>query len=666
MPGGVTLRAFVVLLSLTLLPGVASAQVTSADMGSGVGWIDCNVDGIIDVVYLTPTGQIVVMENNGDGSFSDVSETSIPAGVVAVGNPALGIVSGDVNNDGAPDMFLTLHGQNFLLLNDGAGSFSAVSRQAGITGEVMSASGAMLDYDNDGLLDIYVVNYEGQPNQMFHCTGISKEGVPSYENVSEALGVDLAPNGQSDWGLGVTVADFDNDGDTDMYIGNDYNGVGKGVLNPGDNIYFRNNGDGTFTDATDAAGLRDVGWAMGVAHGDYNNDGFEDIFVANFFEDVLYKNNGDGTFTEATETAGIITGANGEWHYNGWGTSFIDFDNDGDLDIHVANGFIPNDQGQIDDEPDQLFENKGASAGYTFVEVTEESGIGQVGDARGAGYGDFNGDGLIDIFVVNNDFLNNGSNETIYPSRYFFINMGDGTFQDRASSLGFRDTFADGERFTPYRDFKDNKWLGVGVEGVTSNASGIGSRIALKAGGKTYYRQVGVSSYCSQNSPFEHFGLGDLTQVDEITVTFPSGNVTTVTEGIGLNKNITIREDFGVPVRLLGFDLAPVDEGVRMSWRYEDDGDLMAFRVTRRDLSGSEVIASNVLGRDGAASVFDAAPPVGIDLEYSLDALLRDGSWQNLKSGNTRFEARAWVLGQNLPNPHAFEHAHSFGRTGCR
>ncbi|NNF07881.1 MAG: VCBS repeat-containing protein, partial [Candidatus Eisenbacteria bacterium] len=309
MPGGVTLRAVVVLLSLALLPGIASAQVTSADMGSGVGWIDCNVDGIVDVVYLTPTGEIIVMENQGDGSFVDVSGTSIPAGVVAAGNPALGIVSGDVNNDGAPDMFLTLHGQNFLLLNDGAGSFSAISRRAGIIGEVMSASGAMLDYDNDGLLDIYVVNYEGQPNQMFRCTGIDKEGFPSYENVSEALGVDLAPNGQSDWGLGVTVADFDNDGDTDMYIGNDYNGVGDGVLNPGDNIYYRNNGDGTFTDATDEAGLRDTGWAMGVAHGDYNNDGYEDIFVANFFEDVLYKNNGDGTFTEATETAGIITGA---------------------------------------------------------------------------------------------------------------------------------------------------------------------------------------------------------------------------------------------------------------------------------------------------------------------------------------------------------------------
>ena len=636
-----------------LLPASSAAQVTSSDMGSGAAWLDYDADGDLDLLFLTPLGAVRLYESADGASFTDMTAIAIPPEIETKGDPGLGISCGDLNNDGFEDVVLTMNGRNRLLLNMGNGTFALKGSAAGIGGNTMSASNVVFDYDNDGLLDIYITNYMGVANQMWHCTGINVDGVPQYVDVAPALGLDYAPNGQSDWGLGATVADFDNDGDMDLYVGNDYNGVDlvNLVLNPGDNIYYRNNGDGTFTDATDEAGLREHGWAMGVAHGDFDNDGWLDIFVANFFEDALYRNNGDGTFTDVTMARGIITGDPSEWHYNGWGTAFLDYDNDGDLDIHVANGFIPNDQGQVEDEPDQLFENRGPDQGFSFIEVSAASGVGaNIGDSRGASYGDMNRDGFMDILVINNDYLADGTDPKTFPARCLFVNQGNGTFTDEAYSHGFRNDYADGPSSSPRGDFTGNGWLQVHVRGTRSNRSAIGARVEVTAGGVTHVRQLGGGSYCSTDSPFLHFGLGASQVAEEVTVRYPAGGVVTL-HNVAANQIMTLVEPDVTPVRLLSFGLASAADGVRVRWSWSDDHEVSSFRVTRRQAGETAVVADRI-GPDAAdLEVIDTEAPTGT-LVYELYAVLRDGTVERLAADTVyHLPSRTPVLGQNFPNP---------------
>ncbi|RKZ83145.1 MAG: hypothetical protein DRQ39_09865, partial [Gammaproteobacteria bacterium] len=325
--------------------------------------------------------------------------------------------------------------------------------------------------------------------------------------MAPALGVDLAAGDGSDWTLGIAVADYNNDGHVDLYVANDYNGPNGVGLDPGNNVLYRNNGDGTFTDVSVESGADDAGWAMGVAFGDYDGDGHMDIFLANFWEDSLLRNKGDGTFENVTRDVGIITDAEDEWHYNGWGTSFFDFDNDGDMDIHVANGYILNDQGQVVNEPNQLWENKGLGQNghVEFVDMAKKAGVDDRGDGRGAAYGDFNRDGLIDMMVINNGFLA-GEGIIESPQRLLYVNRGNGTFEDRGFLYGLRKKMQDESPPGGYRDYTGNAWVQIKTiapETATPiNRSGIGSRVEVTVDDKTMIQDVGAASYASTSSPF--------------------------------------------------------------------------------------------------------------------------------------------------------------------
>jgi hypothetical protein len=638
-----------VLVGLELATPALAA--TPAEMGSGAAWLDCDNDGDLDILVLDPLGSVkLFVHDPSSDTFTDVTDGAIPLRG-QLNRPLQGAACGDLTDDGYPDIFLSLEGANYLMINDGYGRFKTATRTAGIVGEDISSSVALLDYNNDGLLDIYVANYMNAPNQFYRNDGVDGAGIPHFTDVAPELGMDLAGEGLSDWTRGLAVADYDNDGDVDLYLANDSNGTMGGVgLDPGLNILYRNNGDGTFTDVSYASGTADPGWAMGVAFGDYNNDGWQDIFVANFWEDALLKNNGDGTFSNITRGVGLITDKPDEWHHSGWGSAFVDFDNDGDLDIHVSNGYIRNDEGQVLNEPNQLWENLGESGQYHFQEIGAKAGIGDVGDARGAAYGDFNEDGLMDMLVINNGWL---ANEEIIesPRRMLYVNQGDGTFQDEGYRYGLRDEMVDPEKPPGYRDDTQNSWVEVGLEGVDSNRSAVGSRVTVKADSKTWVRDFGASSYCSESSPLLHFGLGNATRIDELSARFPSGRVQTY-RGVSVNRIYTITEPMETPVRLLSFDLASVPEGVLIRWSYSDDGDLVSFSV-RREVEGvSEDVAFGIPGHDDRAEVLDPDAPTGVELLYTLEALTRNGRREILRTQTFRHEPPARsMMGQNFPNP---------------
>ncbi len=634
---------------------VALAQSGPANEGSGSGWLDCDGDLDLDFLYISVRGDLCLFRNDG-GSFADVTAWSVPVEVTSNQGAPMGVSCGDVNQDGYTDLFLTRQGANSLLLNDGTGIFRAVTREAGIGGKVFSASSAFFDYDGDGLLDLYVANYGDAANQLFHNQGIDEDGVPHFMDVARDLGVDFGHQGQSNFCLGLAVFDYDNDGDSDLYIANDFGGIdfATGDLLPGDNILFRNEGDGSFTDVSYSSGTADAGWAMGVDFGDYNQDGWIDLWVTNLFEDALLENQGDGTFINVSREVGLITGAPEELQYNGWGTAFLDFDNDGDLDIHVTNGYILTNQNLTFNEPNQLWENLGPDAHgvYRFREIGKQAGIDDVGDGRGAAYADFDQDGLMDFAVTNSQPV---SDPSIVPSPQFLLyrNEGDGTFRDLAGSAGIRPGWPDGPRVNGYRDLQHNRWVQVELRSSSAGRCGIGSRVTVEAGGRTWVDDLGTSSYCSQNELVLHFGLGTLREVDRITARFTSGAVVILENPSLDTRHILYETEATTPVRLLDLDAARTPSGVRIAWRVTDDGESYGLELTRT-AEGLPPQVWNSRSQDGTGTVSDRDAPIDRSLTYTLTAIHRDG--QRAVLGTRELAAGvlpAVALGAAYPNPFA-------------
>ena len=333
----------------------------AASSGAAVADFDC--DGFEDVALLS-TDRLRLYRNNADGTFVDASAAmQVPAQIPLAGT---GLVFFDADNDGDPDLWLSgIHGERFLR-NDDCRTFVDVTAAAGIGPSRWSSMPLVADYDRDGRLDVYVVrmgdhaekapepNWDarnGEVDSLYH-----NNGDGTFTDVARAAGIE-----ESGWGLAGAWGDYDGDGDPDVYVGNEF----------GTNALYRNNGDGTFTDVAAPAGVLDRGAAMGVAWGDVDNDGDLDLYVSNMYAnsrwalvhpefpppvpwylawvpraDVdaitdeltrgssLLRNNGDGTFTDVSDTAGV---RDGQW---GWGAEFVDYDNDGWLDIFATNGFI--------------------------------------------------------------------------------------------------------------------------------------------------------------------------------------------------------------------------------------------------------------------------------------------------------------------------------------
>jgi hypothetical protein len=498
-------------------------------LSAGVLMIDYDNDGWEDLYFVN--GSTIerldahqksrgnrLYRNNRDGTFTDVTAKAHVAGNGAWG---MGGCVGDIDNNGFDDLFVTSYGHNVLYLNAGNGTFRDVSVDAGIEGGQQWHTGcAFGDYDRDGDLDLYVATYAvfsvadarkrppytttarpGQPmlqpgpqfyeaasHQFFENTGRA-HFVDASERTHVAQGGNGAggPTGFQGYGLGVVWADFDNDGDLDIFVAND--------MTP--NFLFRNNGDKTFTEtamragvAFDAAGRVQAG--MGVDAADVTNDGLLDLVVTNFADDhtTIYRNDRSQRFTDVSPRVGLRAGP-----FMGWGVQFADFDLDGRLDLLNVNGHV-----SAVPFPDA---KRAMLAGYlqrplVYQQQTDGS-LRELGmtvggpfaiahGSRGLAVGDLNNDGQLD-FVINN--------------------------QEDRPSIALNQRVA-------------GHWLLVKLRGTRSNRSAIGARVTARTSGRSQVREVkSGGSYLSQSDLRVHFGLGDALTVDELTIRWPDGHVQT-------------------------------------------------------------------------------------------------------------------------------------------
>ncbi|MCZ6915351.1 MAG: CRTAC1 family protein [Gemmatimonadetes bacterium] len=504
-------------------------------MGAGAAWLDYDNDGNLDL-YVVNGSTLErdagegepnqLFRGDGRGHFKDVTQQA------RVGDRGWGhgVAVGDIDNDGDADIYVTNYGPNVLYRNNGDGTFDDITKAAGVGNELWSTSAAFFDMDGDGNLDLYVGNYMvGTPDKVprrgseearkgnCHYRGLHVfcgpmgqvpfqnvlyrgSGDGKFRDVTRESGVWLE---QPRYTLGVVTADYDNDGDQDIYAAND----------SVQNSLWRNNGDGTFADvgvptmsALNADGKAQAG--MGVNFGDYDADGWLDIIVTNFAHDLstVYRNQLGKFFLDDS----ILSGLGVTRQTLSWGTAFHDFDCDGDLDLFIANGHV---YPQVDDyalgtsfrQTNHLLVNEGGR----FGDATAASGPGLAiaRSYRGAAFGDYDNDGDMDVFA---------------------------TALDEEALLLRNDS--------PRR----GHYLEIRLIGTDSNRDAVGTRVALTAGGRRQIRQrKGGGSYLSASDPRLHFGLGSSTTVDLVEIRWPGGKKAVVRD-IPADRVITIREDRGV------------------------------------------------------------------------------------------------------------------------
>lgn len=512
--------------------------------GSGVAIIDYDNDGWPDIYLVNGSTfdamrgkekppRAALYHNNHDGTFTDVTEKA------GVSNDrwGFGVAVGDYDNDGWPDLYVTNYGKNRLYHNNHDGTFTDVAEKAGVavSGDqpVWSSGATFGDYDGDGKLDLYVTGYvkfdmnnppiagtaatqysfcqyrgkpvmcgprglPGEHNHLFH-----NNGDGTFTDVSKKAGVS---NEKGYYGFGVVFADLNDDGKLDLAVAND----------SVPNYLFLNKGDGTFEDASYPSGfaLKDDGReqaAMGLGVGDYDNSGHLSLYVTTFSDDyyTLYKNEGDGNFTDVSFLAGVAAVT---IPFLGWGTGFLDYDNDGWKDIFDANGHVypgvdQNDWGMTYAQRPLLFHNQDGKH-FQVVPAATNSGLADVVCARGAAFGDLFNDGKIDVVLNNID----------------------------GPPVLLRNVVNNG-----------NNWVDLKLVGSPKGPrDAIGAKAFLTANGMIQRNDViSGGSYISSNDFRLHFGIGKAKQVDKLEIRWPDGTKENVTLP-GVNRIFTIVEGKGV------------------------------------------------------------------------------------------------------------------------
>jgi hypothetical protein len=481
--------------------GRSAAKYLPETSGAGCGFLDYDNDGWMDI-YLVNSGPSNFFEparplrnalyrNNRDGTFTDVTEKAGVAG----GGYGMGVAVGDYDGDGFADIYVTQYGRNILYHNNGNGTFTDVTERAGVAAPGWSSSAVWFDYDNDGRLDLFVCQFaefdkalpcgvdadgthhyciprifKPRPSWLFH-----NNGDGTFTDVSKETGI--AAHAGKAWG--VVATDINNDGNMDLFVANDTVA----------NFLFVNRG-GHFEEAGLAA---DIAYSadgrarsgMGVDSADFNEDGFMDLFVANIDQEIfaLYQNKRDETFDDVAIPEGI--GLATRW-MSGWGLKFFDYDNDGEMDLILANGFPDDLVEQYSHEvtfkePLLLFHRQGQA----YKNVSAQSGpiFAQTFAARGLAVGDFNNDGGVDVLISNND----------------------------AAPILLRNNMG-----------KANHWLGVRLVGRKCNRDAVGARVTYRSGDLQRMRmKVGGGSFLSAHDPRMVLGMGKRQQMDWVEVRWP-------------------------------------------------------------------------------------------------------------------------------------------------
>jgi hypothetical protein len=488
-----------------------------ARLGAAVAVGDYDNDGFEDIFVTDSCASCEnhLYHNNGDFTFTDVAREAGVAEGNDEENASAAALWFDYNNDGRLDLLVVRFGHSILYENLGNGRFRDVTKAAGLDRYMNAIKAIAFDYDNDGYPDLFIGSYF-QPTDIFH-PNTSRFFPESFENANNGGGVTVFHNNRdgtftdvtgrvgiltTGWTLDLGHGDANNAGHEDLYVANDF----------GTDRFFVNNGNGTFTDKTETAIGFDTKKGMNVDWGDYNNDGWLDIYVTNVYDDymkecaMLWHNMGDGTFADVSQEVGTCdTG----W---GWAAKFFDYDNDGWLDLYVVNGWVS--AGRENYVPDiyamlirpgvdladarnwppignksmsgyqkkRLFHNVG---GEFFKEEAARHGLDSTKDGRGIAVADFDNDGRLDLLVTNADDE---------PNLY-------------------RNILPTGAH-----------WVTFVLEGTKSNRFAIGAQVRVTAGGKTYLSFVnGGNGFASQSTMHVHFGLGTVTKVDAVELRWPSG-----------------------------------------------------------------------------------------------------------------------------------------------
>ncbi len=475
---------------------------------AGLGAFDYDNDGDIDLYFVNgaalpgktfdtpPVNRLY--RNDGGLRFTDVTEES------GAGDPGygMGCAMADYDNDGDQDIFVSNFEEDVLLRNNGDGTFTDTTRQAGLGDPRAGAGAVFADFNNDGWLDLFVANYIHCPtDQEEKCTRLGvrlycdpstfenvyppqlssmyfNNGDGTFRNVSNESGIEDFEGR----GMGAAAADYDQDGDTDIYIANDVSA----------NFLWTNDGAGAFEELGMFTGVaydqhgREQG-SMGCDWGDFDGDGWQDIIVTSYQRqsNTLYRNMGDGAFRDVTIPAGILEGS---MENVSWAALFFDYDNDADNDLYIAHGHL---QVNIEDlEPaidyksrDQLFENNEGK--FTDVSGSAGPGFALELSTRGGVYADLDNDGDLDLITSNS--------------------------RDRALVL---------------ENVRANvhAWVNLKLQGTTSNRDAIGARVTVQVGDKTQYKEVRAgSSYQSHYDNRLHFGLGEAETINQITIIWPGG-----------------------------------------------------------------------------------------------------------------------------------------------
>jgi enediyne biosynthesis protein E4 len=485
--------------------GNRGTSINLEEFGPGVCVADFDNDGWPDIYFVNGRDRYnrgisvrnALYHNNGDRTFTDVTDKARVPGT----GYGLGCVWGDYDNDGLPDLFVTQYGRNVLYHNNGDGTFTDVTDKAGVAGLESGAfhSGAtFFDYDRDGYLDLYVGSYVAlEPSGPRYCMlGTVKSSCPpaayggsanalyhnngdgTFTNVTQSARI-LQPNGKN---LSVGAADYDNDGWPDLFVAND-----------GLEAYlYHNEHNGTFTEIGAISGMAygangKTMAAMCISFGDYDNDGWLDLYISDFqgSSDHLWHNDGKGNLDEVSAAAGIIAPTHSVLSFGG---GFFDYDDDGWQDLFIANGHVypevvRSSPGTRYQQINSLFRNQGNGK---FVETTKLTGIASLPPrvGRGVAFADFDNDGFMDIIVANNGdapvLLHNSGNR--------------------------------------------NHFLNLKLVGTKSNHDAMGARIRIVAGGVSQIREIsGGGSYLSQSELRAHFGLGKNLRADSVEIKWPSG-----------------------------------------------------------------------------------------------------------------------------------------------
>jgi len=514
-------------IQFRLKNSVSPQRFSIETMAGGVALFDYDNDGLLDI-FFTNGAAIPSLEktdgsfsnrlfhNNGDGTFTDVTAKS---GLGGMGY-SMGVTAGDYDNDGFVDLYVTGVNHNQLFHNNGDGTFTDVTAKAGVAGIVpgvgktWSVTAGWFDYNNDGRLDLLVVNYlnyDVKTAALCHVGTVATYCSPSdfpalpnilYRNNGDGTFTDVSTASHiaqyPGKGMGVAFADYDGDGFTDIFISND--------TYP--NLLLHNNGDGTFTDVAVTAGVayNETGKTvagMGADFRDLDNDGRPDIFHTAMFGDSfpLYRNLGGGQFEDDTSSSGLTAAT---VRSTAWGTGAFDFDNDGLKDLFTANAAILDNSEQVEHRPYRLpnsvFRNVG---NFKFVNVSAPAGLAQAAAHRGAAFGDLNNDGRIDAVVS-------------------VLNSAPEILMNRTTN--------------------HNHWILLKLEGVADNRDGLGTKIKITtAHGSQYNEATTAVGYNSSSDKRVHFGLGDDTVIDRIELSWPTGVKQLLTH-VKADQVLTIRE----------------------------------------------------------------------------------------------------------------------------